>query len=234
MDASSRILLLDVSIDSNDTFSPSTSMSSRHATYLIGAGGHAKVIADILIECGRPPVAFLDDAPRHARLLGIAVIKGLELPEPDSAVIVAIGDNCTREQLARRYARFDVAIHPSAHVSRDAEIGPGSVVMAGVVINAGVRVGAHCIINTSATVDHDCLISDFAHVAPGATLGGNVRVGVGSMVGLGASVIHGREIGEHTIVGAGSTVVRDLPSCVVAIGSPARILRARKPADRYL
>lgn len=211
-----------------------TSKPYDDVTYLIGAGGHAKVIADILIACGRPPVAFLDDAPPHNYVLGIPVIQGLVLAEPGSAVIVAVGDNDTRMRLARRYTVFDVAVHPSATVSRDAEIGPGSVVMAGAVINAGARVGAHCIINTNATVDHDCLISDFAHVAPGATLGGNVQVGIGSMVGLGASVSHGRIIGEYTIVGAGSTVVRDLPERVVAVGSPARILRARAPGDRYL
>lgn len=208
-------------------------MTSR-VTYLIGAGGHAKVIADILIESGRSPAAFLDDAPKHNRILGIAVIKGLELPQPDSAVIVAVGDNFTREQLAQRYNTFDIAVHPTAIVSRDAEIGPGTVVMAGAVINAGTRVGTHCIINTGAIVDHDCLISDYAHVAPGATVGGNVRIGKGSMVGLGASVIHGRSIGDNTIVGAGSTVARDLPPCVVAVGSPARAVRTRAPSDRYL
>jgi len=203
-------------------------------TYLIGAGGHAKVIADILIACERAPVAFLDDAPPHNHVLGIPVIKGLELVEPGSAVIVAVGDNAARMRLARRYSVFDVAVHPSATVSRDAEIGPGTVVMAGAVINPGARIGAHCIINTNATVDHDCLISDFAHVAPGATLGGGVQVGIASMVGLGASVSHGLVIGEHTIVGAGATVVRDLPACVVAVGSPARVLRTRSPGDRYL
>jgi sugar O-acyltransferase (sialic acid O-acetyltransferase NeuD family) len=208
-------------------------MPSR-VTYLIGAGGHARVIADILIEAGRPPAAFLDDAPTHNRVLGIAVIRGLELPQPDSAVIIAIGDNFRREQLAHRYSAFDVAIHPGATVSRDAEIGPGSVVMAGALINAGARIGSHCIINTGAIIDHDCLISDFAHVAPGAALGGNVSVGVGAMVGLGARVVHGRTIGDHTIVGAGSTVVRDLPDCVVAVGVPARTLRTRAPGDRYL
>jgi len=208
-------------------------MPSR-VTYLIGAGGHAKVIADILIQSGRPPAAFLDDAPKRNQLLGITVIKGLELAEPDSAVIVAVGDNATRERIAQRYSTFDVAIHPSAIVSRDAEIGPGSVVMAGAVINAGARVGAHCIVNTGAIVDHDCLISDFAHIAPGATLGGNVRVGVGSMVGLGANVIHGCSIGDHTVVGAGSTVVGDLPPSVVVIGSPARAVRTRAHDDKYL
>jgi sugar O-acyltransferase (sialic acid O-acetyltransferase NeuD family) len=233
MDASSRIWLIDVR--SNDTsFAGVPFMPMQRITYLIGAGGHAKVIADILIESGRPPAAFLDDAPQHNHILGITVIKGLALPEPDSAVIIAIGDNFTREELARRYTVFDVAIHPAGHISRDAEIGPGSVVMAGAVINAGARIGSHCVINSGATIDHDCLISDFAHIAPGATLGGNVRVGSGSMVGLGASVIHGRQIGEHTIVGAGSTVVHDLPSFVVAIGSPARAVRQRRSAEQYL
>jgi sugar O-acyltransferase (sialic acid O-acetyltransferase NeuD family) len=203
-------------------------------TYLIGAGGHAKVIADILIASGRPPTAFLDDTPTQNRILGITVIKGLELPQPDSAVIVAVGDNATRQRLAHRYSTFDIAIHPAAVVSRDAEIGPGTVVMAGAVINTGARVGSHCIINTGSIIDHDCLISDFAHIAPGAKLGGNVRVGVGSMVGLGANVIHGRCVGDHTIVGAGSTVVRDVPPRVVAIGSPARAVRTRAPDDRYL
>jgi sugar O-acyltransferase (sialic acid O-acetyltransferase NeuD family) len=208
-------------------------MPSR-VTYLIGAGGHAKVIADILIASGRPPTAFLDDAPTQNRLLGITVIKGLELPQPDSAVIVAVGDNATRQRLAQRYSTFDGAIHPSAVVSRDAEIGPGTVVMAGAVINTGARVGSHCIINTGSIIDHDCLISDFAHIAPGAILGGAVRVGTGSMVGLGVNVIHGRCVGDYTIVGAGSTVVRDVPSGVVAIGSPARTVRTRAPDDRYL
>src|SRR4051812_17993193 len=143
-------------------------MSSPRVTYLIGAGGHAKVIADTLVECGHPPAAFLDDAPTQNRILDIPVIHGLSLPEPNASVIIAIGDNFIRATLATRYTTFALAIHPSARVSRHAEIGPGSVVMAGAVINAGARIGAHCIINTLASVDHDCLIADFAHVAPGA------------------------------------------------------------------
>jgi len=179
-------------------------------------------------------MAFLDDAPMHNLISDIPVIRGLELPEPNASVIVAVGDNFVRATLAARYSVFGVAIHSSARVSRHAEIGPGSVVMAGAVINAGARVGAHCIINSAASVDHDCLIADFAHVAPGATLGGNVHVGSGTMIGLGANVIHGIAIGAHTVIGAGSTVVRDVPSNVVAFGLPARVIRARATGDRYL
>lgn len=202
--------------------------------YLVGAGGHARVIADILIESGTPPKAFLDEAPQHNHLLATPVIQGLELPEPDAAVIVAIGDNFVRAKIASRFSTFALAIHPSARIARDAEIGPGTVVMAGAVINPGVRIGAHCIINTHASVDHDCLIGSFAHIAPGATLGGNVEVGSGAMVGLGANVIHGRIIGEHAVIGAGSTVVRDVAANVVAVGSPARVVRGRAAGDRYL
>ena len=209
-------------------------MTTHPSIYLVGAGGHAKVIADILIESGRPPVAFLDEAPKHNRVLGIPVIRGLEIPEPNAAVVVAIGDNFLRQQIAARFSSFAIAIHPSAWVSRDAEIGPGTVVMAGAVINAGARVGAHCIINTHASVDHDSLIDDFAHIAPGATLGGNVHVGTGCMIGLGANVVHGRSIGAHSVIGAGSTVVRDITGNVVAFGSPARVIRPRVAGDRYL
>ena len=209
-------------------------MPSHRTTYLIGAGGHAKVIADILIESGHPPTAFLDEAPKYNRIFDLPVIQGLELPEPNASVIIAIGDNFVRAQFAARYSAFDVAIHPWARVSRDAELGPGSVVMAGAVINPGARIGAHCIVNTHASIDHDCLIADFAHIAPGATLGGNVAVGVGAVIGLGANVIHGLVIGDHAVIGAGSTVVRDVPPNVVALGSPARVIRSRAAGDRYL
>jgi sugar O-acyltransferase (sialic acid O-acetyltransferase NeuD family) len=202
--------------------------------YLIGAGGHAKVVADILIASGCPPTAVLDDDPKQATLLGLSVFSTATPPSPDGRVIVAIGDNYVRERITLRYNQFGTAIHPSAQIGRDVEIGDGSVIMAGAVINPGSRIGRHCIVNTRASVDHDCVLEDFAHVAPGATLGGRVRVGRGTMVSLGASVIHGLVIGEYTVVGAGAIVVRDLPSGVIAYGVPARVVRNRSPDEPYL
>ena len=202
--------------------------------YIVGAGGHGAVIADILVASGRVVRAFLDRAPSRDSIAGLPVITGTTLPEPDAAVIVAIGDNHTREVVAAQYQCFATAIHPSAVVASGVEIGEGSVVMAGAVVNPGVRIGRHCIVNTQSSVDHDCIIGDFAHIAPGAILGGNVTLGRGAFIGLGGRVIHGIRIGEATIVGAGATVVEDLPESVVAWGVPARVRHGRNASDRYL
>jgi sugar O-acyltransferase (sialic acid O-acetyltransferase NeuD family) len=209
-------------------------VSAGRALYVIGAGGHAKVVVDILLAMGTPPIALLDENARSSEVLGIAVLRTATLPNPDAAVIVAIGDNAAREQAAARYLRFGTAVHPSAAIGRDARVGDGSVVMAGAVVNAGSRIGNHCIVNTRAGIDHDCVLEDFASVAPGATLGGGVRLGRSAVISLGASVIHGCRVGDHAVVGAGAVVVRDVAPLVVVHGIPARVQRARTPGDRYL
>jgi sugar O-acyltransferase (sialic acid O-acetyltransferase NeuD family) len=202
--------------------------------YVIGAGGHAKVVVDILLAMGTPPLALLDENATSSMVLGIAVLRTTTLPQPDAAVIVAIGDNAARERAAARYLRFAAAVHPSAIIGRDARVGDGSVVMAGAVVNPGTRIGNHCIVNTRAGIDHDCMLEDFASVAPGATLGGGVQLGRGAVISLGASVIHGCRVGDHAVVGAGAVVVRDVPPLVVVHGVPARVRRPRTPDERYL
>ena len=85
--------------------------------------------------------------------------------------------------------------------------------------------GANCIINTGAVVDHDCQIGEHSHICPGVRLAGNVRIGMGVMVGTGTSIIPGMEVGDEAVIGAGSVVVRPIPSRSVAMGVPARITR---------
>ncbi len=205
-----------------------------------GAGGHGRVVAAIVERSlsRREIHGFFDD---REDLLG-AVVSGhvvlgdidqsLESDPGDYDLIVAIGTNEVRARVASRSRAigrsFATAIHPSAQIGTDVEIGPGTVVMAHAVVNTGARIGAHVIINTSASVDHDCVIGDYAHISPGAHLGGDVRVGRGAHVSIGVCAIPGVSIGAWSVIGAGATVIRDVPGSVIAVGTPAVVLRKKE------
>jgi sugar O-acyltransferase (sialic acid O-acetyltransferase NeuD family) len=203
------------------------------SVFVFGASGHAKVVIDILERMKGVKVAFVvDDAEgaRGRKLCGYPVIGGrdalLANRRRARAGIVAIGDNGARarvaEWLAQQGFRAASAIHPAAAIARGVEIGDGTVVMAGAVINSEARIGRHAIINTGATLDHDCAIGDCAHIAPGCNLCGEVSVGAGTLLGVGTCVIPCVRIGAGVVVGAGSTVLRDIPDGARMAGSPCR------------
>jgi len=211
-------------------------LKAREKLVVFGAGGHAKVVIDILEQQGEYEVAgLLDDDPRHQgkRFFGYPVLgTRAELPALFSAqlryAIVTIGDNASRAAVAAHLDQlgwcFATAVHPRASIGRGVSIGPGSVVMAACVINADACLGAQVILNTGATVDHDCRIEDGVHIAPGCSLCGGVSVGRGSLLGAGTTVTPGVKIGREAIVGAGSTVIRDVADEARVSGSPARPL----------
>ena len=211
-------------------------MKAKDKLLVFGAGGHAKVVIDIIEQQGNYEIAgLLDDDVKHkgGSFFGYPVLgTRADLPALISAqlrhAIVTIGDNASRAAVAAHLDqhgwRFASAIHPRASIGRGATIGPGSVVMAGCVVNADASLGAQVIINTGATVDHDCRIEDAAHVAPGCHLCGGVSVGQGTLVGAGTTVTPGVRIGNGVIVGAGSTVVRDVADAARVSGVPARPL----------
>ncbi len=220
---------------------------ARFGQYLpvvvFGAGGHAKVILDILAQQKRyKAVAVIDPAGRAldggTTLLGVPVLK--TLPKRISRGIVAIGDNWLRSKVVGDILRelplfeFVSAVHPSAVLANDIEPGAGTVIMAGACINLMSRIGSHCIVNTRAVVDHDCVLGDFSSLAPGVTLGGGVQIGQFAALGVGAACAHGLSIGGHAVVGVGAAIVRNVPANVVAFGVPCRVVRKRKPGDRYL
>lgn len=193
---------------------------------LIGASGHGKVIADILMLSGEKEIVFWDDNP-------LAVIPGFSVrPREYTAqenIILSIGNNSTRKQIAGSSSyTYNTAVHPSAILSGDVLIGAGSVVMAGTIINPGSIIGRHCIINTAAVIEHDALIEDYAHISPNGTLAGNVRVKEGAWVGAGATVIQGLTLGCWSVIGAGSVVIKDVPDYAVVVGNPARIIKYNK------
>lgn len=204
--------------------------------FVFGAGGHAKVVLDVIEKQGiYRTVCLFDDEEslKGTELYGYRVAGGrkdLIANAQSLAVrgcIIAIGDNRIRLEVAKWMAsnHFDLitAIHSSSQLARGATVGPNTVVMAGTVINPDAKIGASVIINTAATVDHDCLICDGVHVAPGCHLCGNVTVGEGAFLGAGTIVTPGVRIGEYAVIGAGSVVVTDVPAHVVAKGVPCTV-----------
>lgn len=191
--------------------------------YLYGASGHAKVIIDILRANNEKIEALFDDNETITHLLDYPVLRSSQARGP---LIVSIGNNKIRAELVSSLnVSFGKAIHPSAIVSDYADVGEGSVVMQGAILQSGARVGRHCIINTGASVDHECTIDDFVHISPHSTLCGNVCVGEGTWIGAGSVVIPGVKIGKWSVIGAGSVVTRDIPDHVLAVDNRCRIIK---------
>lgn len=207
-----------------------------------GAGGHGKVVADIVRARGDTVYGFVDSTPSK---LGKQVEPGggrVELAEdaflaalarepgeawPFDEVALGIGDNRARLERLASLRAFAVPplVHPTAVVSAGARLGRGTVVFAGAVVNAGARIGDAVIVNTGAIVEHDCALGDGVHVSPGAVLSGGVTVGPRSWIGAGSVVIQQITIGADAIVGAGAVVIRDVPDGARVVGNPARIIR---------
>ena len=211
-------------------------MIAQQKIIVYGAGGHAKVVLDLLSREGRfDIIGVVEDDPGLAgkRVLGIEILGDLDSlngMESDAELLIAIGDNETRKRLASRLDargyRYVVGRHPSSVVADDVEIGSGTVLMAQTAINPGSRLGRHVIINTGATVDHDCIVGDFVHISPGAHLAGGVTIEPLVHLGTGASVVPNVTIGEGSVIGAGSAVTSDIPPNVTAVGVPARAVRS--------
>ena len=197
---------------------------------IIGASGHGKVIADIILKSGDEVVGFLDDNPElEDEFIGFPVL-GCVKDAPkykEHKFIIAIGNADIRERIANELdVEWYIAIHPTAVISNIAvEIQEGTVVMANAVINSAAKIGRHCIINTGAIVEHDNIIEDFVHISVGAKLAGNVMVGKKTWIGIGSQVIQGKRIGTETMVGAGAVVINDILSNSTAVGCPAKDIR---------
>jgi sugar O-acyltransferase (sialic acid O-acetyltransferase NeuD family) len=193
--------------------------------YILGAGGHAKVIVELAEETGYNIQGIVDDDHHIEHIFQYEVSHKSDVLMGKQNIFFALGNNRSRQKNSLKYyaPEFNL-IHPSSIISKRTEFGVGNAVMAGVVINSSVKIGNHCIINTSACIDHDCEIKDFVHISPNASLAGNVKVLEGAQVGIGATIKQNITIGKWAVVGAGAVVIRDVPDNATVVGCPARII----------
>lgn len=211
-------------------------MAASHSArvLLVGAGGHARVCLEALVDSGHAVVGVVSRD-------GTAVV-GLPCPvvgtDDDLAgaaaacgathTFVAIGDNAARRRTTQRCLAVGLpqvsAISRHAMVSLSASVGAGVAVLAGAVVNAAASIADGAIVNTRASVDHDNSVGAFAHVSVGVSLAGGVTIGDGALVGIGAVVLPGLTVGAEATVGGGAVVVCDVPAGATVVGVPARVV----------
>ncbi len=196
---------------------------------IIGAGGHGKVVADIAVKSGYKDIVFLDDNATgdclNFPIVG-ATVKLKELDDGRTDFVIAVGNNKIRKRIADTYSiSWTTLIHPKACLGMETQIGEGTVVMAGAIINPGASVGTHCIVNTGAVIEHDNVLKNYVHVSPNAALGGSVHVGEGTHIGIGAIVKNNIEICSDCVIGAGAVVVHDIKEQGTYVGVPSRKIK---------
>lgn len=154
--------------------------------------------------------------------------------------IIAISDNFTRYKVAKEIGdvagnfEFISAVHPNTVIGGNVKISDGCLIMSHAVINNGAELGQHCFMGTSSSLDHDSFLGNYSSLGPKTTVGGNVKIGECTAISLGVNIINEIAIGNHSVVGAGSLVLKNLGDNIVAYGSPAKEVKKRTVGEKYL
>jgi len=208
-------------------------MSSDRPLFIIGAGGHAKVVANAALEARLNLAGFLTDSEGDfGKIIFDRPVQSRQSQlNRKAAFHVAIGSNNARalvsEEMKNAGWVCETIIHPSASIGRDIKMGAGSYIGPQAILNPGADIGKYCIINSGAIVEHDCHIADAVHLSPRVVLGGHVSIGEKSWIGIGATVRDRVTIGTDVMIGAGSVVVSNIEGPGTAYGVPAKL----RPSD---
>lgn len=211
---------------------------------IVGAGGFGRETAQAALAGAYPGsvLGFLDDA-RSAddRVVGLPILGPLERIRefPAARLVVTVGrpdQYTTRHQIVRRLDlpddRFAKVVHPGCSLAADTLIGPGTIILAGVIATAGVVIGKHVAVMPATVLTHECEVADFATLATGVQLAGGVSVGRGAYLGAGTQVRQGLSIGPWAMTGMGAMVLREVPERRLVYGAPAKD-QGRSSAAQY-
>lgn len=207
---------------------------------ILGAGGHSKVLIDILKSYEVSILGITDPfVDRGICINGIKVIGNdnyIEKYQPEEVELVNgigfVNKNTRRNSLFEEFKQkgyiFRSLIHKSAIIADDAVLSEGVQIMPGAIIQTSVIIGDNSIINTGAIIEHDSKVGKHCHVASGAVLLGNTTIGNGSLVGAGSVILQGIKIGQNCIIGAGAVVTKDIEDGMTVVGVPARVIKSNR------
>lgn len=211
-------------------------MNDEEPVIVLGAGGHTKVLIDVLNSLSVNILGITDNNPnlKNKSIFNIPIIGNdnevLHYSTNKIKLVNGLGSTrstAVREKLYKYFKKkgysFSTLIHPSAIIAANVSLAEGAQVMAGAILQTNTIVGENSIINTGSSVDHDCFIGKHVHISPGVTICGCVQVDSGSHIGTGATIIQGIKIGSKSLIAAGSVVIRDVPSLATVIGVPAEV-----------
>ncbi len=203
---------------------------------LIGAGGHASVLLEILIEQKINILGYVSPyAAVNKKLFSdfhwFKCDKDvLQFDNSKIKLVNGIGSlpgSTLRVDFYNKYKKlgysFATLVSKEASVSNYAYLEEGVQVIRGAIVQTGTCIGYNSIVNTGSIVDHDCSIGSHNHIAPGATLSGQVTSKVNVHFGTGSSVIQSVNIGKNSVIGAGSTITKDIDKNTICY--PARIFK---------
>lgn len=205
---------------------------------IIGASGFAKEVADLLMSNSKGISGFLDDNPSLSNkiILGFPVLGFISTYSnfvDNNLFLLGVGSTTTRQKLVEKMPNvmWTEAVHSSAYITHDAQIGIGSTIMAKAIIGPSNYIGKHVIINMVASLGHDCMVGDYTHIAPGVHIGGNVHIGKRVFAGIGSTIINGTEanpltIADDVIIGAGAVVTKSITEPgITVVGIPAKPIK---------
>jgi sugar O-acyltransferase (sialic acid O-acetyltransferase NeuD family) len=193
---------------------------------LIGAGGHAASVADVIGRLGSRVEVFVDDAVGDDS--DVVIRAGVYAADERLQLlpsIVAIGSNSARARLQPELLSPAAAVLASTATGEVSRISAGTIVFEHAHVGPNSTVGQGCIVNTGAIIEHDCSVGDYVHVAPRAVLLGGVTVMREAFVGAGATVLPGVTVGAGAVIGSGAVVTRNVENGATVAGVPARRLR---------
>lgn len=207
---------------------------------IIGAGGFGREVAWVAERINNEShrwdaVCFMDDDPdTKGKILNeIPIIGGIDaaVEHQDAEYVCAVGSSVVRKKIIKRLealissVRFATLIDPSVEMSRFIEVGEGTIICAHNILTVNISIGKHVIINLDCTVGHDAQLGNFTTLYPSVNLSGGVVAGECVEFGTGCQVLQYKKVGEHTVIGAGSVVIKDVPSFCTAVGVPAKPIK---------